>query len=191
MVDLNKNVSVKKSRQIIIHVLVFTVSISLTVFLLQSNIIHQFLESSREVFLLSAFIGGLFFSSALTTAPAIAILYLLGQDYNPILVSIVAAAGSVMADILIFKLIRDNLISDLEILVDTKEKLQLHHFFYSKILHLPLIVLSALIIASPLPDELGISILATIKFKMRHFYVFSFLMNFLGILTITTLGSLT
>ena len=45
--------------------------------------------------------------------------------------------------------------------------------------------LAAAIIASPLPDELGLMILGFIHFNTKKFLPIAFVLNFLGILAIT------
>lgn len=190
MIDLDRKIPPERSHRVILHAVVLAFSLVSTILLVESRIVFALLERNQEIFLLSAFTAGFFFSSAFTTAPAVAVLAILGQTYNPLLVSLVAATGSVLGDLIILKIIRDDLTSDLETLVGTQGKTWFRHILRARIIHLPLIILSAVIIASPLPDELGISILGMIKFKTKYFYLLSLTMNFLGILFIATLGSL-
>jgi len=49
-------------------------------------------------------------------------------------------------------------------------------------------ILAGLIIASPLPDEIGIALLGMIKYKTKYFLLYSFLLNFIGIFLISYLG---
>ena len=50
-------------------------------------------------------------------------------------------------------------------------------------------VIAAIIIASPLPDEIGAAIFGALKVKTKYFLVISYTLNFLGILTVAWLGS--
>lgn len=47
---------------------------------------------------------------------------------------------------------------------------------------------AGLIIASPLPDEMGIALLGVMKFRTKYFVLFSFLLNFAGIFMISYFG---
>jgi len=50
-------------------------------------------------------------------------------------------------------------------------------------------VIAGLIIASPLPDEIGVALFGASKFEPKKFVFISYFLNFLGILIITSLGS--
>ncbi|MCC7436766.1 hypothetical protein IT402_02755, partial [Candidatus Nomurabacteria bacterium] len=49
-------------------------------------------------------------------------------------------------------------------------------------------VIGAIIIASPLPDEIGVGLIGISKMKNWQFLVLSFVLNSLGILLIVTLA---
>jgi len=50
-------------------------------------------------------------------------------------------------------------------------------------------IIAYLIIASPLPDELGVALLGTTKQKTKEFLILSYFMNFLGISGISYLAT--
>lgn len=183
------SVSKKAAVRIIFHATLLAGSLILAVFLIQNNYLHRLLEFSKGGGeFLAAFISGFFFASFFTAPIATASLLLLGQNHNPFLISLIAAAGSAFGDVLILKFIKDDIIKDLEVLTKPFAGMG-SYIFQSPIFHKPLAILAAIIIASPLPDELGITIMGLIKFKPGNFFLLSFALNFLGILAITTIGS--
>lgn len=128
-----------------------------------------------------AFITGILFVSIFTVAPAIVVLYFLAGHLNPLLVALFAGTGAVVGDYLIFRFLKDRVFNELEpiflkggggVLV---RLFQTPHFGWL----LPLV--GAVIIASPLPDEIGIGLLGTSRLKTWQFMVLSFLLNSLGI----------
>jgi uncharacterized membrane protein YdjX (TVP38/TMEM64 family) len=51
-------------------------------------------------------------------------------------------------------------------------------------------VLGAIIIASPLPDEMGVGLMGISKLKTSQFILLSFVLNAIGIFIVVTAGSL-
>lgn len=178
-------------KRIIFKSLILILSITLATVLFENRAIHGLIEfTSGGNFVIGALISGLLFTSIFTTPIAISALYILGQNHSPLLVTIVAAIGSVLGDTIILKIIHDSLEKDIETLTKPFVTITLRQILKSRLLHLPLIILGAIIIASPLPDEIGISILNFARVTRRWFYVISYLLNAAGILAITTLGHL-
>lgn len=186
---LNENIPTKTAKRVILHFLILAISITVAVSLVGNADLSRFVrQSSGLTFVGAALVAGFFFSSVLTSAIATASFLILGQNHNPLVVSAIGGVGAAIGDGLILKIIKNDVIADLEVL--TKPFAGRTKFiFQSKILHKPLAILAAVIIASPLPDELGLTILGLIKFKPKHFYVLSFFLNTIGILTITAAGS--
>src|SRR3989344_5653039 len=81
----------------------------LSVWLLKSDFIGVFIANAAEFEEISSFIGGLFFTSILTTAPSIVALGELGQHIAPWKVASIGAAGAVCGDILIFRFLHSPL----------------------------------------------------------------------------------
>ncbi len=132
--------------------------------------------------LLESFIAGLFFTSVFTTAPAIAFFTYIAPTIPLITMAIVGGIGAVIGDLIIFRFVRDRFGKDL--IAFLKEKQRGNHF--KLLLHLKMFryltfLLGGLIIASPLPDELGIALLGFSKMKTRPFIILSFIFNTIGI----------
>ncbi len=137
------------------------------------------------------FILGMFFAYGFTAAPATALMLAIAKDHNLIIAGFFGGLGALISDLIIFSFIRSEFRD--EILKFKKEKFVMD--FYVKLnpvfreYFLP--VLSGFIIASPLPDEIGVILLASsFKISTRIFALISFLLNTAGILIIFTIGSL-
>lgn len=130
---------------------------------------------------LACFIAGIFFTSAFTIAPASIFLVHISQSLPVQTIAIWGALGAVVGDLILFLFIRDKFADDI------KRSLKpsfIKHFFKS--LHLGFLkwlspILGAFIIASPLPDELGLTLMGLSKTKLYILIPISFLMNILGI----------
>lgn len=137
----------------------------------------------------SAFFSGTLFVSAFTVAPAAIILYDLADKLNPIAVAIIAGAGAVVGDYLIFRFFKDKVFEELgPLLVKSSLGKLLAKTFKTPYFVWALPLMGAFIIASPLPDEVGLGMMGLSKIKTHHFILITFLLNSLGILLAVTLA---
>lgn len=183
-------VPIKKAHQVIAHALVLAISIGVTIVLVENQYAHRGLEFITGFGLVFAvFISGMLFTSIFTTPVAIASFLILGAENNPLIVATIGAFGSVVGDAFLLKIIKQDILSDLEVFTKPFTTPKLKHIFQSKLMFFPITMLAAIILASPLPDELAIVMFGVVKLKTHYFYLLSFVFNFLGILAITAFGS--
>jgi len=129
---------------------------------------------------LASFISGIFFTSSFTIVPSAAALTRI-EDVSRLTVALWGAAGAVVGDLFLFLFIRDRLaVHMVSALRPSVIKHILHSFHFGFLKWLGPLV-GALIIASPLPDELGLTMLGLSKTKISVLLPVSFLMNLLGI----------
>lgn len=164
---------------------IILLSIFIAVFLVKTHVLTNILTSTKELELLGSFIAGMFFTSAFTTAPAIVTLSEIAKTNSVIQTALFGAMGAVIGDLIIFRFVRDKLSEDLMKLISHNDSgkrikaiLKMRFFRWFTFL------IGGLIIASPLPDELGIGLLGFSKMKAWRFVPFSFTFNFIGILLI-------
>jgi len=137
---------------------------------------------------LGSFILGLFYAYGFTSAPATSLLLISSSSQNILLTSILAGLGAMLADLTIFSFIRSSFDDELKKM--SKEPLALFcKKKISKKVRKPLLMgIGALFLASPLPDEIGVTFLAaTTKISQGQFTIVVFLLNTFGIFTILTL----
>lgn len=137
------------------------------------------------------FIAGFFFSFGFTTPFAIGFFITLNPD-NLFITTILGGFGALLADLVIFRIIKFSFMDEFKRLEKTeplKGTIKLAEKDLStRVRHYILYFLAGIIIASPLPDELGVSMLAGLShIKSSIFSIISFLMNSLGILIIILL----
>lgn len=161
------------------------ISVLVAVILAKTGILKNLLTSTKEYELFGGFISGMFFTSVFTTPPATVALGEIARVDGIIMTAVVGALGAVVGDLVIFRFIRDRFAEHLLELVGHKSLgrrfkalLKLRYFRWFTFL------LGGLIIASPLPDELGVSLLGFSKMRMSWFIPLSFVCNFIGIILI-------
>jgi hypothetical protein len=165
-------------------------SIILAFILVRIGMIEELVQMTKPVAFLTEIFAGILFTSTFTTPLAIVTFLELGREgFNPYLTAVIAGVGAVVGDVIIYKFVKDDLTEDLKILSKGMRKTLIGKVLKSKLFVWLTPVLGALIIASPLPDELGVGLLGLTKLDPRVFVIISYSLNTLGILSILLFGS--
>lgn len=160
-------------------------SILIAIILVKTKVLTNILISSSELKLFGSFVAGMFFTSVFTTAPAIVTLGEIANSSSIFITALFGASGALIGDLIIFQFIRDRLGEHLlELLKHGSSWKRLKHLFRLRYFRWFTFLVGGIIIASPLPDELGIGLLGFSKMKNSRFIPLSFIFNFIGILVI-------
>lgn len=162
---------------------IISASVIFAVYLGRSDAFEMFLLGLNSVGIWSAFLAGFFFTSVFTTAPAIVALAEIAQLQPIFAVAALGAAGAVITDYILFRFVRDSLTDDIEYIFQNK-RFKFLSLFKNKTLRWVMPFMGAVVIASPLPDELGVMMLGISKTKKKVFLAISYFSNFVGILAI-------
>lgn len=171
-------------KKLLFDISIVAASVVFAIYLVQSGMVHLLLASGGENILIASFVAGLCFTSFFTTAPAIVVLSELSQQGNILLIAAVGALGAMILDLILFSFVRDRVAKDASLLLRGKRWKGLRHLFKSRLMHRVLPVVGALVIASPFPDEIGLTLMGVSKLTTARFLLISYGMNFLGILLI-------
>jgi hypothetical protein len=172
-----KNWQYKNSALLLLSMVVFF-------FLTRHPLINSFIVQIGDRGYPGAFVTGIFFVSSFTVAPASVVLYHLANNLNSFLVAIFAGAGAVVGDYLIFRFFKDRIIEELKPLFLRSSGKHLYKLFKTPYFAILLPVIGMVIIASPLPDEVGIGLLGASRLKNWQFITLTFLLNVIGIFLI-------
>lgn len=163
-------------------VAIISFSILLAIVLVKANILSNILLTTQKLHTIGSFVAGMFFTSIFTTAPAIATLGHIAKDNSIILNALFGAVGAVIGDIVIFQFIRDKLSEHLlEVIGHNSIWKRTHTLYKLKYFRWLTFLAGGLLIASPLPDELGIGLLGFSRMKLSQFIPLSLFFNFIGI----------
>lgn len=162
---------------------IILLSIFVAVILVKTRILSHLLFLTGKTLFLNSFISGFFFTSVFTTAPAIAALGEIARANSLFFTALFGALGAMCGDFLIFRFMRDSFSGHLIELVKTKgTRKRIKSIFKLRFFRWLTFLIGGLIIASPLPDELGLSLLGFSKIKTSRFLPLSFTFNFIGII---------
>ncbi len=164
-------------------------SIIVAIILARGGILKDFLFASQEREIFATFLAGMFFTSLFTVAPATVVLAELAEAIPIWQITVVGGLGAVCGDLLIFRFVKNRLSPHLkELLQNTKIRklIPVHRLVTLRWL---MFVLGAVVVASPLPDELGLAMMGLIRIKMFYFILLSFVLNSFGIFVVGLIGT--
>ena len=156
------------------------------IFLAQTGILENWISAATGSILIGSFVAGMFWTSAFFVVPASVAILEIARLNSILPVALMATAGAFFADLAVFRFFKDNLVEDIE---DFFRHSRFHfhrlHFLWKlKSFRWLFSILGAIIIASPLPDDLGIAIMGLSHTNTHFFFITSLLLNFVGILTL-------
>ncbi len=195
----------KASERLLRDIFIITISVAVAFLLARSSVIEQSVLGFAQTiatlagstviitemgYALAAFLAGIFFTSAFTIAPAAVVLASLAQHGNMWLVAAAGAIGAMIGDFILFYFIRDVFAVDLQTALRRLHWARHTAWLHGHVMRICAPIIGALIIASPLPDELGLALMGFSRMKARYLVPIALSMNFLGILLITFIAHL-
>lgn len=164
------------------HLTYFFASLIVVAILANIPAFHAVMHELSKAGYLGAFVGGMLYVSSFTAAFGALLLISMTESVPIIPLCILAGLGGLVGDLLIFRFIRSEL------------KSELHHLYHkfggqfisqlfkrNKPLNWLMPIMGALIIASPLPDEIGVSMLGVSRIKTTHFALLVLMLDIIGI----------
>lgn len=170
------------------HTTLLAASVALFILLLDTAIMTSFLGVIEGLGTLGMFLAGVLYVSVFTAAAAVVVIYEMAQTFNPWLVILIASLGTVLGDLLIMVTFENKLAGEL-----TKI---LQRLRFDKILGVlkrpklrPLFLMIGLaIVGSPIPDEVGITLMDLTHYSKFRILSLAFIANMFGIAAIVGVG---
>jgi hypothetical protein len=159
-------------------------SICIAVLLVRSGVFESLLGFTQGMRYVSSFVAGLFFTSAFTTPLAIVALGEISLTLAPWKVAAIGAVGSLIGDLLIFSVIKDTFAKDVKEYLKVHPHKKIRAIFKHRIFRWLTPTLGALVIASPIPDEVGLAMMGFSRMSIAVLIPISLALNFIGILLI-------
>ena len=164
---------------------IVTASIIAAWWLSKSGVLLGLLSSLDGYVWFASFVAGMFFTSVFTTAPAIVALSQIASQGGILPTAFLGALGALVGDLIIFRYIENELGGHLaELLSHRRVSRRLRALMHLPIVRYLSFLVGGLIIASPIPDEIGIGLMGAVRMDTRLFAACSFAFNFIGIIII-------
>ena len=159
-------------------------SVLIAIILAKTGVLQDLITSTKEMRFIGSFIAGIFFVSVFTAAPATVVLGEIAQSNSVITVAILGGLGALIGDLIIFRFVKDRVSEHFNYLIKISRSERFFSIFKLKLFRWVIPFVGALIIASPLPDEIGVTMLGLSKMKNSYFILLSFVLNSAGVLII-------
>lgn len=176
-------ISSKKNRynELIHDFIMIILGVIIAIILSKIGFFDFIINLVKDYYFIACFITGIFFTSIFTIAPASVALIHLSDSVPMSSIIIFGALGAMCGDLILFFFIRDRFSKDIIKAIKPSTVKHLLHSFHFGFLKWLSPIVGALIIASPLPDEFGITLLGMSRIKTIILIPISFIMNSLGI----------
>lgn len=163
--------------------------------LFQDQGVQSYFHGLGDLGYVSAFFGGMMFAFGFGAPFGVALLATIADDVNILVAAAVGGVGALVSDYLLFKFIRMTFQDEIDKFRDSKAFALFNGLVMRRMpprfAYYLSIGVAGLIIASPLPDEVGVTLLASITaVRERTFMVISFSLNTAGILAVLAAGSM-
>lgn len=165
------------------------IGVALSIFILRNPLFHEAIQSLGDFGYFGGFVAGIFYTSVFTAVPATAVFLLLADTSNFFILSLLGGLGAVVGDYIIYRFFQ----RETEEVINSRVIKNFH--FAQLIKKIPIIrplaiVIGAVIVASPFPDELGIALLGVSRLTIKKFLPLSFILNTAGIFVVVGLGKI-
>ncbi len=178
------NLTASERRNFLRDAAVLVLSVVVAVMLAKAGVVERVVDHADASVLLASFFAGLFFTSAFTTAPAIVVLGQLAQLNSPWPVALVGGLGAAVGDLLLFKLFRDTVGNDIRTILKHSCGRACVYRLRTKPARLLSVIVGGFVLASPLPDEVGLALMGVTRVHLRLLVPLAYTFNTLGILAI-------
>jgi len=179
-----------KYPKLLVFMITIIIAISLFYEWMHSQLVHDFLVSLWYGW---TFLWWFFYSYGFTSSSATAILLILSKDTSLILAILTAWIWALISDIILLKFTKNHLLQELTILKEEQFIMKFRDFlkkiFWPPYRHI-MPIIAGIIIMSPLPTEIGISILASRNLSMKTFMIMAYILHTTGIAIILILGKM-
>lgn len=168
--------------------IVLVVSVVLAVVFVRSGLVENLLLYIHDFYIVGALIAGFLLAFVLTVGPAAATLIGIAENVPVVVIALVGALGSVMANLVLFQFVKKEISDDFVAYFESTRMKPLAEFLKLQAVRWILPVIGAIIVASPLPDEIGLAMIGVSKIKTIIFVPVMYLLHFFGILVIVSAG---
>ena len=164
-------------------------SIVVAILLASSEIFKSWILHLGSFEYIGALFAGMLFVSSFTVAISTVVIAIMTENIHPMALALIGGVGAVMGDYLVFKLVRSRLSEEVTALIGKDNISYIKSFLRSKYIAWTLPIIGMLIIASPFPDEMGVSLLGLSNMSEAKFIFLSYVSNVIGILAVASVAA--
>jgi hypothetical protein len=168
---------------------VFVISVILVYFLFSGLAYKPLHDALVFMGYFGTFLAGLLYPYALTSAAGTGILLILAKEQNLLLAGVVAGIGALISDIIIFFFVTHGFGDEVEKLSKETVVRAVNRWIPSSVRVYLLVTFASILIASPLPTEIGIMLMTSIKnISIKKFVIIVYILHASAIFIILLIG---
>ena len=135
------------------------------------------------------FLAGLLYPYALTTAAGTGILLILAKEQNLLLAGVIAGIGALISDIIIFLFVKHGFGDEVQRLSKEPAVQTVNRLIPNSVRAYLIAIFACILIAAPLPTEIGIMLMTSIKnISVKKFVIITYILHGSAIFIILLLG---
>lgn len=156
--------------------------VAIAVALGRSDLVQSIANSGTTGMVAATFIFGAMYSSMLTVAPATVGLFELAAAGVPIwMLALIGGFGATLTDITLFQIIKLGFIDEVIAHLKRHAEGSLSHLFQIPLVKTLVVIVGAVSIATPIPDEIGLAMMGIGQARWSLVAAMGFVFNTLGI----------
>jgi hypothetical protein len=106
--------------------------------------------------------------------------------------ALVGGAGAMVSDLLLYRFLKTSLLEEWKLImmsrISTQRREQMERITKHRVFIWTVPFIASALIASPVPDEVGVALFSVINFHPKYFSAISFLANMGGIFVLLSIG---
>lgn len=164
------------------YTVLFLITLSISLLLFTSGILFASITVINNIPLLAEFIAGFLYSSFITSPLAVFMIALLAKSHPPLQIAFIGGVGSMLADLILFKFVRLIFFGSFSPLTQSRHFNKiLARIHRNRSFNYIAPFVGVIIIASPLPDEIGVAIFGLTKLPTITVALLTYIFNMMGI----------
>jgi hypothetical protein len=168
----------------------FIVSVILVYFLFSGLAYKPLHDALVFMGYFGTFLAGLLYPYALTSAAGTGILLILAKEQNVLLAGCIAGIGALISDVILVLFVKHGFSDEVQKLSKETVVRTLNRWIPDSVRVYLLATFASLLIASPLPTEIGIILMASIKkLSIKKFVIIAYILHASTIFIILLIGS--
>ena len=168
----------------------FIISVILVYFLFSSLAYKPLHDALIFTGYFGTFLAGLLYPYALTSAAGTGILLILAKEQNLLLAGVISGIGALISDIILFLFVKHSFSDEVQKLSKETAVRTVNRWIPDSVRAHVLAAFAGLLIASPLPTEIGILLMTSIKkISVKKFVIIVYILHASAIFIILLIGN--
>ncbi|MBI2019119.1 hypothetical protein HYS95_00430 [Candidatus Daviesbacteria bacterium] len=172
-----------KVKKVIFKTVLFILSLSMAWYLFKGGFLQSLANEILPFKFIAEFLAGMLYTSFLTSPVSVAMIAALAKTSNPVTLALLAGLGAAFSDLLIVRFFR-GVSKDINLISEQLRLNQITALLKKWKIEFLVPLIGIFIVASPLPDEVGLMMLGASKLKYFQLAILTYVLNTAGILLI-------